>query len=148
MKQKKIKLFRFLCEPSEHAAYKTDTDLNESKVIYSSPRRKRQRKSIEQDFKAHFVEIKMVEYVETMDIEDEKEEEDKADSTEKKYGLFIWPCSIVLSHFILQNPTLFKEKNILEIGCGTALPGITCAVHTVAKKVSTYFKSWHIICLT
>ena len=43
------------------------------------------------------------------------------------YGLYIWPCSPVLAWYIWLHQDEFKNKNILELGSGTALPGLLCA---------------------
>ena len=45
----------------------------------------------------------------------------------EQYGLFSWSCAPLLSQFILHQQTTIRNKHILEIGCGTALPGITAA---------------------
>ncbi|RWS04255.1 methyltransferase-like protein 23 isoform X1 [Dinothrombium tinctorium] len=41
--------------------------------------------------------------------------------------MFMWPCAPVLARFIFLQRQLFKDKNILELGAGTALPGIVAA---------------------
>lgn len=43
------------------------------------------------------------------------------------YGLYVWPSSPVLAWYIWLNQDKFKYKNILELGSGTALPGLLCA---------------------
>lgn len=50
------------------------------------------------------------------------------------YGLYVWPSSVVLAEFVFQNQNLWGNKKILEIGCGTSLPGIVASLvgsHTV-----------------
>lgn len=42
------------------------------------------------------------------------------------FGLYIWPCAPVLSFYIWLNRTEFIGKNVLELGAGTALPGLLC----------------------
>lgn len=44
-----------------------------------------------------------------------------------EYGLNTWPSAIVLAHYIWHNKKDFNKKNVLEIGCGTSLPGIVSA---------------------
>jgi predicted nicotinamide N-methyase len=41
------------------------------------------------------------------------------------YSLFAWPSSPVLAQYIFFHENFFRGKTVLEIGCGTALPGIT-----------------------
>ncbi|ESO84936.1 hypothetical protein LOTGIDRAFT_168192 [Lottia gigantea] len=44
-----------------------------------------------------------------------------------EYGMYVWPCAPVLAQFIWKNRQKVKNKNVLEIGAGTALPGIMAA---------------------
>jgi len=39
------------------------------------------------------------------------------------YWSELWPSSFALAEYILENQSVFKEKNILEIGCGLGLCG-------------------------
>jgi predicted nicotinamide N-methyase len=41
------------------------------------------------------------------------------------YWADLWPSSIALSEYIIENHTLFRGKKILELGCGLGLVGIT-----------------------
>ena len=50
------------------------------------------------------------------------------------YGLYIWPCSPVMAWYIWLHQDKFIGKNVLELGSGTALPGLLCA-KMGAKKV-------------
>ena len=43
------------------------------------------------------------------------------------YGLYIWPCSPVMAWYIWLHQDKFIGKNVLELGSGTALPGLLCA---------------------
>ena len=43
------------------------------------------------------------------------------------YGLYIWPCSPVLAWYIWLHQDKFNGKSVLELGSGTALPGLLCA---------------------
>jgi len=49
------------------------------------------------------------------------------------YWLEVWPSSILLAKFILKNPSLFKEKLCLDIGCG--LGALSIALSMVGGKV-------------
>jgi len=46
---------------------------------------------------------------------------------QEEYGLYVWPCSIVLAEYIWQNRQRFAGARVLEIGAGTALPGVVAA---------------------
>ncbi|KAJ7535481.1 hypothetical protein O6H91_12G035700 [Diphasiastrum complanatum] len=48
---------------------------------------------------------------------------------QEDYGLYIWPCSIALAEYVWQQRHRFVGTTVLELGAGTALPGI------VASKV-------------
>ncbi|CAN0918846.1 Histone-arginine methyltransferase METTL23 [Linum grandiflorum] len=50
-------------------------------------------------------------------IEDMKEE----------YGLFVWPCSIILAEYIWLQRRRFSGARVVELGAGTSLPGIVAA---------------------
>jgi len=41
------------------------------------------------------------------------------------YWADIWPSAVALSEYVFENQQLFKGKNILELGCGLGLVGIT-----------------------
>lgn len=43
------------------------------------------------------------------------------------YGLYIWPASPVISWYIWLHQSEFVGKRVLELGAGTALPGLLCA---------------------
>lgn len=64
------------------------------------------------------------------------EEFDKTDLVSGVYegGLKIWDCSLDLVDYIHLNPNEFKNKRVLELGCGQGLPGIMC-LKTGATKV-------------
>ncbi|RWS26258.1 methyltransferase-like protein 23 isoform X1 [Leptotrombidium deliense] len=44
-----------------------------------------------------------------------------------RYGLHLWPSAPVLSQFIFFNRDLFADKNVIELGAGTSMPGIVAA---------------------
>ncbi|TYZ60396.1 hypothetical protein PybrP1_006122 [[Pythium] brassicae (nom. inval.)] len=45
------------------------------------------------------------------------------------FGLFVWPSAEVLAHFVARHrERVVRGKVVLEIGCGTGLPGILAAV--------------------
>ncbi|BBN09227.1 methyltransferase-like protein 23 [Marchantia polymorpha subsp. ruderalis] len=43
------------------------------------------------------------------------------------YGLYVWPSSILLAEYVWQQRTRFRGRKVLELGAGTALPGIVAA---------------------
>lgn len=43
------------------------------------------------------------------------------------YGLYIWPCSPVLSWYLWLHQEEIRGKRVLELGAGTSLPGLLCA---------------------
>ncbi len=49
------------------------------------------------------------------------------------YWLEVWPSSIILAKFILKYPYLFKDKVVLDIGCG--LGALSLALSHVRAKV-------------
>jgi predicted nicotinamide N-methyase len=44
------------------------------------------------------------------------------------YGLYVWPSSLLLASIIWRHRSRFRGKRILELGCGTSLPGIVAAL--------------------
>lgn len=41
------------------------------------------------------------------------------------YGLYVWPCSIILSNYLWYHRShVLKNKSVIELGAGTALPSI------------------------
>lgn len=43
------------------------------------------------------------------------------------YGMYVWPCSVVLAQYIWWHRKSIRNKTILELGAGTSLPGIVAA---------------------
>ncbi|KAJ3693955.1 hypothetical protein LUZ60_009435 [Juncus effusus] len=52
---------------------------------------------------------------------------DIVENIEEDYGMFVWPCSIILSEYIWQQRSRFQGISVLELGAGTSLPGIVAA---------------------
>ncbi|XP_042311884.1 methyltransferase-like protein 23 [Sceloporus undulatus] len=44
-----------------------------------------------------------------------------------QYGMYVWPCAVVLAQYVWFHRRLVCGKNILEIGAGVSLPGIVAA---------------------
>lgn len=65
---------------------------------------------------------------------DEEEDDDDAallvtipEVLDPHYGMYVWPCSVVLAQFVWHNRALVRDQRMLELGAGTALPGIVAA---------------------
>ncbi|ROT73538.1 histone-arginine methyltransferase METTL23 [Penaeus vannamei] len=43
------------------------------------------------------------------------------------YGMYTWPCAPVLAQYVWYHRHDFPKRNVLELGAGTALPGIVAA---------------------
>lgn len=52
-------------------------------------------------------------------------------------GLKTWECSIDLLHF-LKEQTVQNVSNVLEVGCGSGLPGILCHKLAIAPKLFVF----------
>ena len=50
-------------------------------------------------------------------------------------GHHIWNGARVLAQYMERNPSLFRDRTILELGAGAGLPGIVAAVEVGAKAV-------------
>ncbi|KAH0435172.1 hypothetical protein IEQ34_026675 [Dendrobium chrysotoxum] len=46
---------------------------------------------------------------------------------EENYGMFVWPCSIILAEYVWQQRSRFAGKKLVELGAGTSLPGLVAA---------------------
>ncbi|XP_058180665.1 uncharacterized protein LOC131299108 isoform X2 [Rhododendron vialii] len=49
------------------------------------------------------------------------------ESMKEDYGLFVWPCSIVLAEYVWQQRLRFSGVSVVELGAGTSLPGLVAA---------------------
>ncbi|XP_024016091.1 methyltransferase-like protein 23 isoform X1 [Eutrema salsugineum] len=49
------------------------------------------------------------------------------ENMKEEYGLFVWPCSVILAEYVWQQRSRFRESAILELGAGTSLPGLVAA---------------------
>ncbi|RVW51784.1 Methyltransferase-like protein 23 [Vitis vinifera] len=48
-------------------------------------------------------------------------------SMKEDYGLFVWPCSVVLAEYVWQQRSRFLGASVVELGAGTSLPGLVAA---------------------
>ncbi|XP_020662140.3 histone-arginine methyltransferase METTL23 isoform X1 [Pogona vitticeps] len=44
-----------------------------------------------------------------------------------QYGMYVWPCAVVLAQYVWFHRRLVSSKRILELGAGVSLPGIVAA---------------------
>ncbi|KAG7587731.1 S-adenosyl-L-methionine-dependent methyltransferase [Arabidopsis suecica] len=49
------------------------------------------------------------------------------ENLKEEYGLFVWPCSVILAEYVWQHRSRFRHSSILELGAGTSLPGLVAA---------------------
>ncbi|KAJ9703808.1 hypothetical protein PVL29_005186 [Vitis rotundifolia] len=49
------------------------------------------------------------------------------ESMKEDYGLFVWPCSVVLAEYVWQQRSRFLGASVVELGAGTSLPGLVAA---------------------
>ncbi|XP_074871040.1 histone-arginine methyltransferase METTL23 isoform X2 [Carettochelys insculpta] len=46
---------------------------------------------------------------------------------DSQYGMYVWPCAVVLAQYLWFHRRMLPGKRILEIGAGVSLPGIVAA---------------------
>ncbi|KAG5245497.1 hypothetical protein OIU76_002380 [Salix suchowensis] len=49
------------------------------------------------------------------------------ENMKEEYGLFVWPCSVILAEYVWQQRLQFSGVSVLELGAGTCLPGLVAA---------------------
>ncbi|XP_070670937.1 uncharacterized protein [Malus domestica] len=49
------------------------------------------------------------------------------ENMKEEYGLFVWPCSLVLAEYVWQQRLRFSGASVVELGAGTSLPGLVAA---------------------
>lgn len=54
--------------------------------------------------------------------------------SQQHYGLFVWPSAQVMAHYITSERHSFRGKVLMELGCGTGLPGILAALCSQPSK--------------
>ncbi|KAG8076566.1 hypothetical protein GUJ93_ZPchr0006g44517 [Zizania palustris] len=52
---------------------------------------------------------------------------DIIENIEEDYGMFVWPCSVILAEYVWQQRSRFTGSRIVELGAGTSLPGLVAA---------------------
>nr|XP_022908561.1 histidine protein methyltransferase 1 homolog [Onthophagus taurus] len=53
-------------------------------------------------------------------------------------GLKVWECTYDLAHFICDNQMDFKEKKVLDLGCGMGIIGILTLLHGASVDFQDY----------
>ncbi|KAL5225172.1 hypothetical protein ABZP36_011811 [Zizania latifolia] len=46
---------------------------------------------------------------------------------EEDYGMFVWPCSVILAEYVWQQRSRFTGSRVVDLGTGTSLPGLVAA---------------------
>ncbi|XP_026717071.1 methyltransferase-like protein 23, partial [Athene cunicularia] len=46
---------------------------------------------------------------------------------DSQYGLYVWPCAVVLAQYLWVHRRSLRGKRVLEIGAGVSLPGVVAA---------------------
>ncbi|CAI0392801.1 unnamed protein product [Linum tenue] len=49
------------------------------------------------------------------------------ENMKEEYGLFVWPCSVILAEYVWQQQRRFSGARVVELGAGTSLPGLVAA---------------------
>ncbi|KAK6922556.1 Lysine methyltransferase [Dillenia turbinata] len=49
------------------------------------------------------------------------------ENMKEEYGLFVWPCSVVLAEYVWHQGSRFSGAKVVELGAGTSLPGLVAA---------------------
>ncbi|XP_042576809.1 methyltransferase-like protein 23 isoform X1 [Cyprinus carpio] len=44
-----------------------------------------------------------------------------------QYGMYVWPCAVVLSQYVWRARRELQHKTVLELGAGVSLPGVVAA---------------------
>eukprot|EP00899_Mesostigma_viride_P015358 jgi/Mesvir1/23823/Mv10631-RA.1 len=55
----------------------------------------------------------------------------------KSYGLYPWPSSLALGHYVWHQRQRFQGSSVIELGAGTALPGLVAHAVGAARLVLT-----------
>ncbi|XP_029912739.1 histone-arginine methyltransferase METTL23 isoform X1 [Myripristis murdjan] len=44
-----------------------------------------------------------------------------------QYGMYVWPCAVVLAQYLWTHAEELRNKTVLELGAGVSLPGVVAA---------------------
>lgn len=51
-----------------------------------------------------------------------------------QYGMYVWPCAVVLSQYVWMTREKIQHKTVVELGAGVSLPGVVaakCGAHVI-----------------
>lgn len=49
------------------------------------------------------------------------------EALDPQYGMYVWPCAVVLAQFVWSHRQELRDASILELGAGVSLPGVVAA---------------------
>ena len=55
-------------------------------------------------------------------------------------GLVVWGPSVALTQYLRKHPGYVRGKNVLELGCGVALPSLAAAQLGASEVIATDFR--------
>lgn len=92
----------------------------------------------EYEFNNHIIKLKQVADVEKLVDEIADDEFNKDERL--PYWVEVWPSAKSFAEYILNNQGEFKDKNVLELGCGIGLVGIAATIAGAKVSFSDYEK--------
>jgi len=91
---------------------------------------------VEYKFNNHIIRLEQVEDVEKLVDEISDDEFNKDERL--PYWAEVWPSAKALAEYILNSQSEFKDKNVLELGCGIGLVGIAASMAKAKVTFSDY----------
>ncbi|XP_051570465.1 histone-arginine methyltransferase METTL23-like isoform X4 [Myxocyprinus asiaticus] len=58
-----------------------------------------------------------------------------------QYGMYVWPCAVVLSQYVWMAREELQHKTVLELGAGVSLPGVVaakCGAHVILSDSADF----------
>ncbi|XP_061867119.1 histone-arginine methyltransferase METTL23 isoform X2 [Colius striatus] len=49
------------------------------------------------------------------------------EALDSRYGMYVWPCAVVLAQYVWVQRSGLRGKRVLEVGAGVSLPGVLAA---------------------
>ncbi|KAF3699682.1 Methyltransferase-like protein 23 [Channa argus] len=49
------------------------------------------------------------------------------EALDPQYGMYVWPCAVVLAQYLWTQREDLRDKTVLELGAGVSLPGVVAA---------------------
>ena len=75
------------------------------------------------------------------ELVDQVSEDEFNEDERLPYWAELWPSAIGLSRFVIKNPELFQQKNILELGCGLGLTSLVMMQQNPASMLCTDYEN-------